>query len=158
MYRVEADRRMNESEIMQGMIGSIQSVMSLFSMFFAMISGYIVALFLFLHRAPIALRLLAFALLSLGLVFLGGSAVSIQRIQDGLFAGWAKLPNAIIDVEALRNPVQMAGMPAFAASQQQLGVGIGWTVAVLVYLALAYLTFFYRWPADVSTDHRQRTL
>ena len=31
-------------------------------------------------------------------------------------------------------------------SQQELGVGIGWTVAIAVYLALAYMTFIYRWP------------
>lgn len=148
---------MTESEILQGMIGSIQIVMSLFSMFFAMISGYIVALFLFLYRAPLALRLLAFALLSLGLVFLGGSAVSLQRIQDGLFAGWAKLPNSLIDVEALRNPVTQVKASFPGWSQQQLGVGIGWTVAGLVYLALAYLTFVYRWPSGAGAEHSQRT-
>ncbi len=148
---------MTESEILQNMIGSIQSVMSLFSMFFGMISGYIVALFLFLHRAPMALRLLAFSLMSLGLVFLGGSALSIQRIQDGLFNGWAKLPNAMIDVDSLRNPLQYAGTNLTAWSQQQLGVATGWSVAVLVYLALAYLTFFYRWPKTTVADPLQRT-
>lgn len=148
---------MSESEIMQGMIGSIQSVMSLFSMFFAMISGYLVALYLFLHRAPLMLRLVAFALLTLGLVFLGGSAVSIQRIQDGLFDGWAKVPNAIINVDALRNPVPEARVWLPTWSQQQLGVGIGWTVATLVYLALAYLTFVYRWPPVAGPDVVERT-
>ena len=82
---------MTESEILQNMIGSIQSVMSLFSMFFGMISGYIVALFLFLHRAPMALRLLAFSLMSLGLVFLGGSALSIQLLPGRLISS-ASLP------------------------------------------------------------------
>ncbi len=148
---------MTESEILQGMIGSIQSVMSLFSMFFAMISGYIVALFLFLNRAPLALRLLAFILLSLGLVFLGGSAISIQRIQDGLFAGWARIANPMIDVELLRNPIRHAIIPATTWSQQHLGVGIGWTVAVLVYIALAYLTFGYRWPVNSAAEQSQRT-
>lgn len=148
---------MTESEIMQGMIGSIQGVMSLFSMFFAMISGYIVALFLFLHRAPFALRFLAFVLLSLGLVFLGGSAIGIQRIQDGLFAGWARLPSPMIDVDALRNPVPQAKIWMPDWSQQQLGVGIGWMVAVLVYLALAYLTFCYRWPLGAGIEPAERT-
>lgn len=148
---------MTESEILQNMIGSIQSVMSLFSMFFAMVSGYIVALFLFLNRAPMALRALAFGLMSLGLVFLGGTAVSIQRIQDGLFNAWAKLPNAVIDVDSLRNPLQYAGATLTTWSQQQLGVATGWSVAVLVYLALAYLTFFYRWPRIAAADPLQRT-
>ena len=32
-------------------------------------------------------------------------------------------------------------------SQQQIGVGVGWASAMLVYIALAYLTFLYRWPS-----------
>lgn len=142
---------MTEAELLQGMIGSIQTVMSLFSMFFAMVSGYIVALFLFLNRAPLALRFLAFALMSLGLVFLGGSAVSIQRIQDGLFAAWAKLPVTVFDVASLNNPVKLEALSRLPWSQQQLGVGTGWSVAVLVYLALGYLTFLYRWPVSDQT-------
>jgi hypothetical protein len=27
-----------------------------------------------------------------------------------------------------------------------IGALLGWTVAFIVYIALAYLTFFYRWP------------
>ena len=36
-------------------------------------------------------------------------------------------------------------------SQQQLGVAVGWTVAVAVYLVLGYMTFLYRWPDDGGT-------
>jgi hypothetical protein len=38
-------------------------------------------LYFFLNRAPLALKFLAFFLLSIGLVFLGGAAVTQQRLQ-----------------------------------------------------------------------------
>ena len=59
---------MSEAELMQGVFSSIQVVISLFSTFFAMISAYIAGLYFFLNRAPVALKLLAFFLLSIGLI------------------------------------------------------------------------------------------
>jgi hypothetical protein len=136
----------SEAEILQGLFSAIGSVITIFSLLFTMVSGYLAALYLFLGHAPFALRLAAFALLSSGLVFLGGSVAVIQTMQNGLFAAWAKLPSPAIDLRELRNPlpVELSGLVPF--SQQQIGVGVGWTSAVLVYIALAYLTFVYRWP------------
>src|SRR6476646_8608591 len=130
---------MSEAEIMQGMIGSIQVIMSLFAIFFTLTSGYIAALYFFLHRAPFLLKLLAFSLLSVGLVFLGGSAAVQQRIQEGLFAAWEKLPSAAIKVQAIRNPLALP--VTLPATWQEIGIIVGWVTATGVYLALAYLTF-----------------
>jgi hypothetical protein len=73
-------------------LASGQVVISLFSMFFAMISAYIAGLYFFLNRAPVALRLLAFALLSVGLVFLGAAAAIQQWLQESLSVAWTKVP------------------------------------------------------------------
>ena len=43
----------------------------------------------------------------------------------------------------LRNPLAVTLPPGW--SLQDIGVVIGWITAVGVYLALAYLTFLYRW-------------
>jgi len=134
---------MSEAELMQALLSSIQVVVGVFSMFFAIVSAYIAGLFFFLNRAPLSLRLLAFFLLSIGLVFLGGSALIQQRVQEGLFAAWAKLPAPAIAVEAVRNPLPLA-LPG-GMSLQDAGTIIGWVTALSVYLALAHLTFFYRW-------------
>jgi hypothetical protein len=134
---------MSEAEIMQAFLASGQVVISLFSMFFAMISAYIAGLFFFLKNAPLALRLLAFALLSIGLVFLGAAAAVQQRLQDGLSAAWAKLPAPIFSIEALSNPLSMP-LP-HDWSLRDLGTAVGWGTAASVYVALAYMTFFYRW-------------
>lgn len=137
---------MTEAEILQGLFSAIGSVITIFSLLFTMVSAYLAALYLFLGHAPLLLRLVAFALLSFGLVFLGGSVAVIQTMQNGLFAAWAKLPSPAFDLRELRNPlpIELGNMVPF--SQQQIGVGIGWASATLVYLALAYLTFAYRWP------------
>ena len=133
---------------MQGFFASIQSVMNVFSMLFTLTSAYIAGLFFFLNRAPFLLRLLAFGLLSLGFVFLGGSAATLQRMQDGLYAAWSKLPAPILTVSELRNPVDLPVTLIPGLSLQEVGVLIGWFTAAAVYLALAYLTFLHRWKLD----------
>jgi hypothetical protein len=130
---------------MQALIGSIQVVVGVFSMFFAIVSAYIAGLFFFLNRAPLSLRLLAFFLLSIGLAFLGGSALIQQRLQEGLFVAWARLPSPTVAVEALRTPLPL-GLPG-GLSVQDAGIVVGWVTALSVYLALGYLTFFYRWQS-----------
>lgn len=137
---------MSEAEMMQGVLASIQVVISLFSTFFAMISAYIAGLYFFLNRAPVALKLLAFFLLSIGLVFLGGAAISQQRLQVGLLNAWAKLASPAIPVDGvLRNPFPIA-LPA-GWSLYDAGVTVGWLTALCVYLALGYMTFLHRWKA-----------
>src|SRR5262245_51978694 len=138
---------------MQGMFASVQTVLTIFSMFFAIVSGYVVALYLFLARAPMTLKLMAFALLSIGLVFLGGSAASIGTVQEGLYAAWAKLPAPVLDVHKLRNPLPITLSETFTL--QDLGVAIGWAVATCVYVALGYLTCGHGWPqSDVAASER----
>ena len=134
----------SEWEILQALYSSIAAVMTLFSMFFTMTSAYIAGLYFFLHRAPLAIRLLAFGLLSIGLVFLGGSAATLQKMQEGLFVAWARLPAPMISITELRNPIPLS-LPMPGISLQEIVVAIGWVTAGGVYLALAYLTFVYRW-------------
>jgi hypothetical protein len=134
-----------QSEILQGLLASIQVVMSLYSMFFAMTSAYIAGLYFFLNRAPLALKALAYFLLSVGLLFLGGSASIQQKIQLGLHTAWAKQKGPFIAVDAVRNPLPVSIPMPPGWSHYDLGVAVGWFAAASVYLALGYLTFFYRW-------------
>lgn len=140
---------MTESDILQNLFSAIGAILTVFSLFFAIVSGYVAALYFFLGRAPVLLRAMAFMLMSIGLVFLGGTATVIGRMQDGLFAAWDRLERPIVPLQDLRNPVpgmQLAG----GITQQEIGVAIGWVAAVTVYLALFYMTFLYRWPGGES--------
>lgn len=142
---------MSEAEILQSLFDAIDAVLVVFSTFFAIVSGYVAALYFFLARAPIILRMMAFALLSIGLVFLGGTATVIQKLQEGLFSAWDRLERPIVPLQDLRNPVP--GLHVAGFSQQEIGVGIGWAVALAVYVALFYLTFLYRWPGASEGRH-----
>lgn len=137
---------MTEAEMMQQMFNVMTSVLTIFSLFFTLVSGYLAALYLFLAHAPVALRLVAFGLLSIGMVFLGGVTMTVQNIQNGLFAQWAKLAAPTMPIAQLRNPVAIAALLENGWTMHDLGTWIGWGVASLVYVALAYLTFVYRWP------------
>lgn len=140
---------MSEAELMQGVFSSIQVVISLFSTFFAMVSAYIAGLYFFINRAPVALKFLAFFLLSIGLVFLGGAAVTQQRLQVELLAAWGKISSAAIAVDAvLRDPLPIS-LP-LGWSLYDVGLNIGWLTSLCVYLALGYMTFFYRWRVGVD--------
>jgi hypothetical protein len=91
------------------------------------------------------LRLLAFALLSIGLVFLGAAAAIQQRLQDGLAVAWAKLPAPVFSIAALNTPLTLPLPPGW--SLYDVGTLLGWIAAASVYLALGYMTFVYRWKA-----------
>lgn len=135
---------MSEADILQSLFDVIDAVLVVFSTFFAIVSGYVAALYFFLARAPLLLRTVAFSLLSVGLVFLGGTATVIQNLQSGLLTAWERLEQPSVPLRDLRNPVP--GMHVAGLSQQEIGVAIGWAVALAVYLALFHLTFLYRWP------------
>ena len=68
---------MSESELLQALYASTQVIISLFSMFVTIVSGYVVGLYLFLKHAPAPLRLLAFLLLA---------ALALRAIGVALFA------------------------------------------------------------------------
>ncbi|MGD9785290.1 MAG: hypothetical protein AB7E80_09440 [Hyphomicrobiaceae bacterium] len=145
---------MSEAEILTNLFQAIDSVLTVFSLFFAIVSGYLAALYFFLSKAPFLLRATAFVLLSIGLVFLGGTATIVGKLQDGLFGAWDRLERPIVPLRDLRNPVP--GLDLGGMTQQEFGVAIGWIVAVAVYLVLAYLTFAYRWPAGAQRVSGER--
>lgn len=134
---------MTESELMQALYASTQTVVSIFSMFCTITSAYIAGLYLFLNQSPFALRLLAFCLLTIAFAFLGGAAVIQQGAQEAIIAAWARLPSPSIPVDVILNPIpiqQLKGLPIKA-----IGTALGWLAAASVYVSLAYMTFFYRW-------------
>jgi hypothetical protein len=136
---------MSEAETLQSLLTSIQVIISLFSMFFALTSAYIGALFFFLNRAPFALRFLTFALLSFGMVFLGASALTQQRVQEALHAAIAKQSSPAVTLDAVVNPLPFEVPLPPGWTHYDTGVALGWITATGVYLGLAYMTFLYSW-------------
>ena len=134
---------MTESELLQALYASTQTIISLFSMFVTIVSGYVVGLYLFLKGAPFALRLLAFMLLSIALAFLGGAAAIQQTAQDAMFAAWLKLPSPSIPADVMLYPLtirDVGGIPV-----RLIGIALGWVAAMSIYVSLAFMTFLYPW-------------
>lgn len=135
-------------DITQLRIMAADTVLSVVSIVFAIISAYITGLFFFLNRAPLLLRSLAFALLSIGIFFVGAIALAVSPVAGGLVG-----PNRAIDqpTAATISAIQRGDFtPAFSLMDIPLGylagLIIGLTLFAAVYLALLYMTFFYRWP------------
>ena len=118
-------------------------VLSLFSVFFGIVSAYIAGLYFVLSKATLALRVLAFFVLAMGFLFLGGMAISVTDIIEVLTADWDNLK-----ISPAKGQVVHAFVSQIGGTMQLYFVGavLGWAVAFIVYVALGYLTFFYRWP------------
>lgn len=133
---------MSEAEILVLRGGITGLVITVVSVSFGMISAYIAGLWLFLKDAPFALRTLAFLLLSAGLVFMGAIAWGLHELLLSTDRAWAKLDvtvTEIADFGGFRPPF-LGGLSLYEAS-----AGLGFVAFAGIYLALAYMTFVYRW-------------
>ncbi len=139
---------MTFGELAQGRIDAVSFILSLFSMFFTICSAYIAALYFFLGVAPFALRLLAFFVLTVSFLFLGGMAFTVSDLVEVVISNWEQADIPYNSQQTVREWLTQLG-----GSFQLYYVGalLGWGCAFIVYLALAYLTFGYRWrPAAAS--------
>jgi hypothetical protein len=135
-------------DVTQLRIMAADTVLSVVSIVFGIISAYITGLFFFLNRAPLMLRSLAFALMSIGIFFVGAIALAVSPVAGGLVG-----PGRPIDQTAGATIAAIqAGEFVPAVSLMQMPIGylagliIGLSLFAAVYLALLYMTFFYRWP------------
>jgi hypothetical protein len=129
---------MTEAEISNQLLALSGIAFSGVSVFFTLFSGYIVALYFFLHRAPFAMRAIVFLFLTLAFLYLAMLANGMSRHAMGLH-------QALADLAATR-PVTAASRALLDGGDANLS--LRWmNIAGLVvnYLGLLYLTFFYRW-------------
>jgi hypothetical protein len=148
---------MTEAEILQLSFSANEAVASLFSIFFAIVSAYIAGLYFFIHRAPTMLKVIAFALLTIGFLFIGQSMSGIEVRILGLVEAWEGLQVKTTGLEKLNNPIfpvpaqdflDWAGIKVMAYDGNRAGIYTGWSVSMLAYVALFYATFVYRWPVN----------
>lgn len=141
---------MTEAEILAMRIGLTGLIISVVSVAFGMISAYIAGLWLFLKRAPFSLKALAFTLLSLGLLFMGIVMWGIHELLLGTDRAWLKLAKTASEFATFGGdkPDYLQGLTIY-----QGGALLGLVAFVAIYVALGYLTFFFRWDdADEAED------
>ena len=138
---------MTEADILSVRNDVTGLVISVVSVSFGMISAYIAGLWLFLREAPLTLRLLAFALLSCGLAFMGAVTAGLNGLLIGTDHAWTKLTTRTTDIDNFGDvrPPWLHGLSLYEASAALGALAFG-----AIYLALAYLTFVYKWPGTTA--------
>jgi hypothetical protein len=136
---------MTEADITGQLVQMMDMTINGTGLFFSMISAYIVAIFFFLHRAPVIMKLVGFLFFSLAAAFL-------MLFMRGTFDHSHALQAALVELSQ-RGDLSPVGKAAMArgigaegidATIQQVMFG----ALGLVYLTLFYLTFLHRWKHD----------
>jgi hypothetical protein len=129
---------MTEAEISNQLLALSGLSLSGVSVFFTMFSAYIVALYFFLHRAPLPMRLTVFLFLTLAFLYLG-------MLANGMSSHALGLHRALAELSATK-PLTAGGRALLDGGDAN--TTLRWmNIAGLAlnYVALLYLTFFYRW-------------
>ena len=141
---------MTEAELIHARLGTVTLILTVLSMMFTMVSAYLAGLHYFLRKSPLLMKLTAFGLVSLGFLFLGGITFSMQPLHDGVLLAWEQQARTATGVATLRpSPFRSGVMPI---EMQTLGAWLGWTFAAIIYFALFYLTFIFRWEARTGSN------
>ncbi len=132
---------MSEAEVVAAFATLGQAFLAGLQASFAIVSAYIVALYFFLSRAPLMLRILAFAFFSSTLAVLAVYMAGAMAYGDGIAISLAEIQSRT-DLTTLGKVVLwLINHPqAYGLLYASLGIGLA------AYLALFYLTFIYRWP------------
>jgi hypothetical protein len=134
-------------ELLQLRVNAANVVLTAASVCFGFISAYITGLFFFLYKSPLVLRATAFMLLTFALLFVVLIAVGVSPLAGGMIAGGNPLDGTITDL--VKSSVGAEQIANLVLSELPLIYVIGFLLATVlaasVYLALLYMTFFYRW-------------
>ncbi len=134
---------MSEGEITEQIVMMMELTLVGVSVFFSIVSAYIVALFYFLRRAPMGLKITAFTFFSLILLFLGVFAA-------GAFNHAIALHDALLEMSkagtlsSVGDAVVEQRMVGRAAIDTTIRL-MSWFALVLVFTVLGYFTFIHRW-------------
>ena len=130
---------MSEAEILELLTEGTANVLGLVSIYFTVVSAYVVAVWAFLRHAGFGLRVFSFFFLTLVVAFLARVAHGSQQIHDGFVATLVELDRTVglspTGDAALNNA--LSGLDGVI--QQSMFFAV-----IVVYIALFFLTFFAR--------------
>ena len=146
---------MTEAEILGNAIQAQQVGLAIFSVLLSVVSGYIGALYFFLGTAPWGLKFIAFSILTFAIITLGALAYNLQYLGEGMHIAWQHLPSKMTGMDSLGPPLLVQSL---FLDGRELASLIAWLFGGLLYVVLAYMTFFHRWPRVASSEEwaRQR--
>ena len=133
---------MTENELLQIAVSAANMLLDIFSLFFTIVSAYVVALYWFLFKAPRVLKFVAFMILTLAFIFIAAMGWNLQYLGEGIHHAWGTLGNKVTGMDSLGPPLIVR---TIFIDGQHLTAWIAWGIGFTVYALLGYLTFFYRW-------------
>jgi hypothetical protein len=138
-----------ENELLQIAVAASATLLNIFSLFFTLVSAYVVALYWFLFKAPRTLKFVAFFILTLAFVFIAAMGWNLQYLGEGIHHAWAGLAHKATGMESLGPPLIVRTV---FIDGQHLTAWVAWGIGCIVYMLLGYLTFLYRWQKDATAD------
>lgn len=131
---------MTEAEVVNLLVEFMHVLLGGISIYFTIVSAYVVGLYAFLVRAHVVLKLVAFLFFTLIFFFLMQFNYGAGVFQRGLV-------QVLADLEATTG-LSAAGQTALDSARSGLNGKVRtvmWLGSIATYLALIYLTFFHRW-------------
>jgi hypothetical protein len=90
---------------------------------------------------------MAFFLLTMSFAVIAALALNMQYLGEGMHSAWVKLPQKSSGMDLLGPPIIVRSL---FLDGRIAAAWAAWLLGGIVYLALAYLTFAFRWT------HQQR--
>ncbi|MEE2524928.1 hypothetical protein V0U79_01000 [Hyphobacterium sp. HN65] len=149
---------MTEADVISLLVEFMHVLLAGITIYFSIVSAYIAGLYMFLARAHIFLKLVAFLFFSLIFFFLMQFNYGAGVFQRGLVDTLAELQASGVDLSA-------AGETALESARAGLNQKVRtvmWLGSAATYAALFYLTFFHNWRflmgenSDEAMLRRQR--
>ena len=140
---------MTEADTIPLLIEFMHVLLAGISVYFTIVSAYVVGLYAFLARAKLVLKLVAFLFFTLIFFFLMQFNYGAGVFQRGLV-------DVLVGLEATTG-LSAAGQTALDSARSGMNAKVRtvmWLGSLATYLALFYLTFFHRWNhlmGDVRT-------
>ena len=130
---------MSEADVIEQMVEYLNVLLTGVSVFFTVVSAYVVAIWVFLRHAGVMLRIFSFLFLTFVLAFLIRVAAGAQELHDGFIATLAELERT-----AGLSPVGQAALDNTRTGVDALVSQSLFGGAAIIYLALLILTVFAR--------------
>jgi hypothetical protein len=132
---------MTEADVLPLLVEFMHVLLAGITIYFSIVSAYIAGLYVFLARAHIVLKLVAFLFFSLIFFFLMQFNYGAGLFQRGLVDTLAELQQSGVELS-------VAGQTALDSARAGLNQKVRtvmWLGSAATYIALFYLTFFHRW-------------
>lgn len=131
---------MTEAELTEQLLAANEQIYLAISVWFTVISAYILGLYWFLHKSSLLLRLEAFFVFTLVLGFLAVTSFGLARHSIGINLALSELSQTT-ELSALgKMAIEGTAKNVYTVLTQG-----SFVIAAIVYLGLFYMTFFHRW-------------